>query len=372
MKFIIHIISVLVTVLMIGPAGLFAAEPINIGAILSFSGDGSSAQQPMIEGVRLAVAEINAQGGLLGRPVAVVWEDDQNAPIPTHIAATRALAANVVAIVGPARSSNVLVAGNVAQAHQIPLIAPTATAPAVTQAGDYVFRVCFSDTFQGRMLAEFVRAALRADTAIIAKNVSSDYSMELARIFRDTFEARGGRIVADIEYVQHQQEFKDLLAPLVGQPADVLFAPGYMESGLLVKHARELGITAIPVGGDGWATPAFLQQGGNTVARGYYVTHWAPELDRPQNRRLIERYGAAYAINPGMALAYDAVGVLADAIRRAGTTEPAALRAALADTRAFQGVTGEISFDRARDPVKTAVIMEILDGVPQFLQEVAP
>ncbi len=351
-------------------AGAEADECVKVAAIFSLTGEGAAGQRQTIEGIRIAEAEIRSRKG--GPCLRMILLDDRNTPIGAHLAAEAAVEKKVSAIVGPARSTNALMVAKVAQAGGIPAVATAATDPAVTRTGRWIFRAGFTDTFQGRILAEFARGWLRAETAVIVRKVSSDYSISLSRIFRETFEAAGGRIAAEIDYLRRHRDFQNRLAPLESLPADILFIPGHSESGAIARQAAEMGLSAIPLGGDGWASQSFLQRGGAELKHGYYLTHWSAEIDSRRSRDFVAAYGPRHDLNPGMALSYDTLHLLWDAVKRAGSPAPEAIRDALAATRNFHGVTGQITFDGNGDPVKPAVIMEIVDGIPRMVRKLTP
>lgn len=346
--------------------------PIPIAAIYSVTGPAAESNAPSILGVRFAVDEINREGGVEGRPIRLLLFDNRSTPIGSKVAADRAVAAHVAAIIGAAWSSHSIAVARVAQAAKIPMISNISTNSKVTQVGDYIFRACFIDPFQGLVMAHFARHDLAAKTASICVDITSDYSMGLAREFAVNFVKQGGRILQQIHYKQKQDDLSGLLAQLKQSQPDVLFIPGHDESGRIIQEAQAAGIQPIFMGGDGWDPQSFLERGGNTLKLGYYCTHWSPEVDNPVSRRFFNRYRQITDINANTALGYDAVRLLADAIRRAGSLEGAKIRDALAATQDFHGVTGTIRLDPRGDPRKSAVIIQIKNGRPAFYQVVHP
>jgi branched-chain amino acid transport system substrate-binding protein len=348
-------------------------ESIDIAAIYALTGAAAESNALALRGVGYAVDEINRQGGILGRAINLLVFDNQSTPIGSTIAAKQAVKANVVAIVGADWSSHSMAIAKVTQEVGIPMISNYSTNPEVTQIGDYIFRVCFTDDFQGKMIARFARQDLKVTTAVIFVDVTSDYSLKLSEIFRKNFEQLGGRVLLELEYKLKQQQFDKEIKKAVKANADVIFVPGHDESGLIVKEAQDAGTTSIFLGGDGWSTPVFFRKGGTKLKRGYYSTHWSVYLDTEQSRSFVKKYNIhSESHSVTTALAYDAMMLLAAAITRAESTDRKKIRDAIANTRSFKGVTGTISFNDHGDPVKSAVLMEIKNGKPRYLKTLKP
>lgn len=346
-----------------------AAESVKVASIFGFTGVAVQANEASARGVRIGVKEINERGGVLGRRLELVEIDNRSTPIGSKVAADRAVKENVVAIVGPSWSSHSIAVAGVAQANKIPMISNFSTNEKVTRVGDYIFRVCFTDGFQGFVMAKFAREDLNARTAVLFVNLTSDYSMGLAKEFRKNYEALGGKVLLELHYKYKQEDFTDLILKAKKLNPDVLFIPGHDESGLIIKHAVNAGLNAIPIGGDGWAAESFYRKG---AKRGYYSTHWSQEVLNESSQRFVQRYKDDKKLDSGEALGYDAVMLLADAINRAGSIEREKIRDALASTENFQGVTGSITFDSSGDPIKSAVIIMVQDGKPRFLKSILP
>jgi branched-chain amino acid transport system substrate-binding protein len=256
------------------------------------------------------------------------------------------------------------------------MISPSSTNPQVTEVGDCVFRVCFTDPFQGRLIAEFARKALKLSRVAVFSDVSSAYGDGLRRFFGDAFRAAGGEIVVEQKYSSKDKDFKAQLTAIKSANPDGICVPGYYnEVGLIVKQARELGIEAPMFGGDGWEAPELIQiAGADAMRKTYYSTHFSPIQDTPEARKFVAAYKARYGgktPDAMAALGYDSVRVLADAIRRAGAAEPARIKAALATTD-IVGATGRTRLDARRDAPKAAVIITVEDGGFKFLQTVEP
>ncbi len=350
----------------------YGADTVKVAAIYALTGEAAEANAPSIQGLRLAVDEINQLGGILEAQVELKVLDNQSTPIGSHIAAQQAADWGAVAIVGASWSSHSLPIAEVAQAQRMPMISSFSTHPGVTKVGDFIFRVCFTDNFQGAVLARFAREDLGAKTATLFVNLTSEYSLELSRIFREDFERLGGKIVCEVDYKFKQKEFDEQIKAAQAAQADILLLSGHDESGLIARLAQEAGVKSIPVGGDGWAESSFLIKGGDQLKRGYYCSHWSELVDSAPSRAFVGKYKDVPGFGVGMALAYDAGMVLAEAIARAGSTDRVRIRDALAQTKDFQGVTGNISFDAQRNPVKSAVIIEIKDGKPRYLKTLSP
>jgi branched-chain amino acid transport system substrate-binding protein len=350
----------------------FASDSIKIAAIYAFSGPAAEANHSSVRGVRLAVDEINAAGGIAGRTIDLLELDNQSSPIGSKVAADAAVKADVITIIGAAYSSHSMAVAKVAQNHGIPMITNVSTNPAVTRVGDYIFRVCFNDIFQGRMMATFARKEINIDKVVTIYDMSSDYSIGIAATFEQTFSRLNGVILARIPYKARQPNFRDIISLIHSTRPDGVFFAGHYESGRIIAEAIKDGMTAVPLGGDGWDEPIFYEMGGKLIKLGYFSTHWHKDIETAASRRFVARYDKDGNLWSSTALAYDAVHLLADAIKRAGTTNRAAVRNELAHTRNFKGVTGAISFDANGDPIKSGVIMQIKDGVPVYLKRVDP
>lgn len=348
-------------------------ETIDIAAIYALTGLAAEANALAIRGVGYAVDEINKEGGISGRKINLSVFDNQSTPIGSTVAAKQAAAANVVAIVGPDWSSHSIAVASVAQTMGIPMISSLSTNPKVTKIGNYIFRICFTDDFQGKVIAKFARQDLNATTAVIFVDVTSDYSLKLSEIFRKNFEQLGGRILLELEYKLKQLQFDEKIKKAVKAHADVIFIPGHDESGLIVKQIQDAGSASIFIGGDGWSTPAFFRKGGSELKHGFYSTHWSVHLDTDQSRAFAKKYNI-HSEKPydNMALGYDAMMLLAAAITQAESTDRKKIRDAIANMRSFKGVTGTINFNDHGDPVKSAVLMEIKNGKLHYLKTLEP
>lgn len=350
---------------------------INVGEYASLTGKEAGFGQTSHHGIVLAIEEINAAGGVLGKKLLLKTEDDQTKAGESATAAKKLISRDkVVALIGEVSSTRSLEAAPVAQAARIPMIAPAATNEKVTQVGEYIFRVCFIDPFQGRVMAKFAAEDLHAGKVAIMSSVSNAYSLGLAKAFRETFAAGGGQIIAEKSFSEGDKDFRAQLTALKALPIEAVFLPSYYtEAALIVRQARDLGITVPFFGGDGWEDPQLLAIAGDAINGCYYSTHFSAQNTDPVVTKFVERYKARWSGEvPGAfsALGYDCVNVLVNAIRRAGTTDGPRLREALAATRGVEGVTGLTNLDHDRNASKPATIMAIRGGKPQFYKTVAP
>jgi len=351
-------------------------EGIPIGFYGSLTGSTATFGQSGKNGATLALDEINAAGGVLGDRLALHVEDDRGEPAEAASAVSKLISRDhVVGLLGEAASSRTLAAAPIAQKSEIPMITPSSTNPQVTLVGPYVFRVCFTDDFQGAMLARFAVRDLKAKTAVLLTDVRSDYSAGLGRAFRRAFEAAGGRIVGEQRYAEGDTDFSAQLTQMRTTPADVVFVPGYYtDVGLIARQKKALGVPGTLLGGDGWDSPRLTEIGGDALDGAYFGNHYSPQDPDPAIRRFVGAYRARFGDVPDSvgALAYDAARLLADAIRRAGSTAGPRIREALAATAKFPGVTGELTFDLERNPIKPISILEIENGRYRFVEKLAP
>ena len=352
------------------------SETIKIGEFASLTGKEATFGQASHKGTLMAVEEINAAGGLLGRQLELVTEDDQSKSGEAATAVKKLISRDkVVAVIGEVASSRSLEAAPVCQNAKVPMISPSSTAPEVTATGDYIFRVCFIDPFQGTVMAKFAKDTLKLRKVALLTSISSAYSVGLARYFKDRFIADGGTLALEQRYSEGDKDFRAQLTAIRAAGVDGVFIPGYYtEAALICRQARDLGLTIPLFGGDGWESPELVHIGGKAVEGSYFVTHYSPENSDPFvadfNERFRKRWGNVSDTLTG--LGYDAVKMLADAITRAGTTENTKLRDALAATKNFKGVTGNITLDPQRNPTKSAVILIVKDGRFQFVESIAP
>lgn len=357
--------------------GAGSTEPIKVGQYASLTGKEASFGQSSHKGVVLAVEELNARGGILGRPVEFLVEDIQSKAGESATAVKKLIARDgVVAVLGGNASTNSLEAAPICQAAHIPMIAISSTNPKVTAMGTYIFRACFIDPFQGAVLAKFARTTLHAQRVALLTSVSAPYSVGLSRVFRERFTSAGGEIIAEQKYTEGDKDFRAQLTAIKALQPDAIAATGYYtEAALICQQARDLGINVPIFGGDGWEAPQLIELGGKAVEGTYYSTHYSAESPAPEVRAFIQKFQARYdgeTPDAVAALGYDAMMLLADAIIRAGTTTGPMVRDALAATKDFSGITGRTTIDADRNTSKPAIILMVKDGRAQFVGAVTP
>lgn len=368
MKFRQILVVALVLAFMAGCGGP-ADDVVRIGVYASLTGATATFGQSMQNGVKMAIEEANADGGLNGKPFKLYVEDDQSKAEESKTVVTKLITLDkVCAVIGSITSSNSLAAAPFCQQSKVPMISPASTNPKVTEIGDYIFRVCFIDPFQGSVMAKFTYNTLKAHKVAIFIDRKSDYSDGLARYFRKTFTELGGEVVAEENYIAGDQDFKAQLTAIKAANPEAIFVPGYYtEVGLIGRQARELGITVPLLGGDGWNSPRTVEIAGDALEGCYFSDHFAATDPRPAVQSFIKKYEEKYGERPdAMApLSYDAAGVLVAAIRRAGTPDPKLIRDELAATKDYEGVGGTITIDDNRNAVKSAVVVQIQG--PEFV-----
>lgn len=352
--------------------------PLLIGSVGALTGPEAHFGLESQNGVQLAVEEANAAGGVQGRPLALRSYDSQSRPEEAANAVTRLVTQDrVLFVVGENASSNTLAMAPAAARAEVPLISPSSTNPRVTsEGGPYVFRVCFTDTFQGQLLARYARDTLKAERVAMLVDQKSDYAVGLARVFAARFGALGGRVVAEEAYGKGDTDFRGQLTRAKSARPEVLFIPGYYSDvGPLARQARELGMRATLLGGDGWDSGERLGQlGGAAVEGALYSTHFAADNPGSRVKDFLARYQTRFGHPPDAlgALGYDAARVGIDALRRSGGVGGPMLREQIARTRDFDGITGRITLGPDRDALKPAVIVKLSKGRPTFAAEVSP
>ncbi len=353
-----------------------SADEILIGEYGSLTGTTATFGISTKNGIEMATEAINAAGGLLGKQVRIIVEDDQGRPEEAQTVVSKLINSDrVVALLGEVASSNSLAAAPVAQQNRIPMISPSSTNPAVTEVGDFIFRVCFIDPFQGFVMAKFAANTLQFTNVAILRDIKSDYSVGLADVFIQNFTTLGGTIASDESYSGGDTDFSAQLTALKATNPQAIFVPGYYtEVGLIARQAKALGIQAPLLGGDGWDSPDLIEIGGEALEGSYFSNHYSVDDPSPAIQKFVTDYRAKYGETPDAlaGLGYDAAMVLFDAIKRAGTTEPQALRDAIAATRNFAGVTGTTTLDEHRNAVKPAVVLQIKDAKLAYVETITP
>lgn len=353
-----------------------AAGDIPVGVYAALTGDQASFGNATLQGVRLAAEEINAAGGVLGRQIRLIVEDDQGRPDQAASVVTKLITSdNVVAVIGENSSNNSLAAAPICQSNKVPMISPSSTNPAVTEKGDYIFRVCFTDPYQGKALAFFVKNDLKLDAAGVLIDKKNDYSVGLAQFFEEEFTRLGGRITGRQSYSGGDTEFRPQLTALKNGNPQVLFIPGfYTEVGQIAIQARDLGINAPMVGGDGWDSPTVIEIGGKSIDGSYFSDHYFVGDPRPLVRQFVEKIRQRHNKNPeaNAALGYDALKIFAAAATRAGSLDTAKVRDEIAKTQNYDGVSGLITMGPDRNPIKPVAMIQIENGQMGFAGWVKP
>jgi branched-chain amino acid transport system substrate-binding protein len=352
-----------------------AQDQIKVGEFASLTGGNASFGQSSHNGTALAVDEINAAGGLLGKKIDLITEDDRSvAGEPSTIVHKLISEDNVISVLGEVASSKSLEAAPICQESKVPMISPASTNAKVTQVGDYIFRVCFIDPFQGKVMAKFALSKGWKNVALLT-DVKEDYSVGLANAFQEAFTAGGGTICKTSEYSTGDKDFRAQITSIKASQPDAIFVPGYYgEVALIARQARQFGIKAPLLGGDGWVGESLLSVAGHSLDGSFFSNHYSQDDPSPVIQNFSKTYQAKYGTKPDAmaALGYDSAKILADAIKRAGTTDEPKLRDAIAATKDFHGVTGDITLDADRNASKAAVILTIANGGFQFVQRVAP
>lgn len=352
-------------------------KTIKIGYFGDMTGPTFNFGRSAYNGVLMAASEINQLGGINNRQIDVVFEDDKGSPEEAARLTAKLIDRDkVVAIIAGGTSGNSRAAAPKAQASHIPLISPSSTDPAVTQTGDYIFRTCFVDSFQGEVMATFAANTLKAKKAAILFDFNSPYGRGLTEFFELSFRKLGGDIVNKQSYMQGDAEFKGQLSSIKSAEPDVIYIPGYYgDVALIAKQARTMGMNQPLLGGDGWDAPELWQLGGDALNNSYMSTHYSVDNPSPAIQTFVQQYKQRYGnVVPDAhaALAYDAARLLFDAIRRAGTTDSAKLRDALAQTKDFDGVTGIINMDGDRNAIKPAVVLKLHDAAFIYQETIQP
>ncbi len=352
------------------------ATEIRIGQFGSMTGGEATFGQSTDKGVRLAIDAKNATGGINGKKLVLITEDNQGKPEEAAAVVKKLIAQDkVVALLGEVASTRSLAAAPIAQANKIPMVSPSSTNPKVTQVGDYVFRVCFIDPFQGPVMARFARENLKLKKVAILKDLKSDYSLGLAEFFVKKFKELGGDIVAEQNFQTGDSDFKAQLTQIRSANPDAIFIPAYYtEVGLIARQARQLGLKAILLGGDGWDSPKLFEIGQSAVEGSYFSNHYASESPVPATQKFIKDYKEKYGETPdGLAAAgYDAAMILIAAIEKAAAPTPEAIRAELAKISGFDGATGKITINAERNADKDAFIVKVEGKALKFVTLLGP
>ncbi|MBK5500682.1 ABC transporter substrate-binding protein [Peribacillus sp. TH14] len=356
-------------------------ETIKIGVNLELSGGVASYGQSIAEGLELATAEINKEG-IDGKKIKLIKVDNKSEASEATSGAIKLTSQDkVTAIVGAATSTNTIAQVQIAQDNKVPVISPSGTSPEITykdnKLNDFIFRTSFIDPFQGTVAANFATSEVKAKSAAIYIDSASDYSKGLAAAFKEQFIANGGKIVAEEAYIAKDTDFRSTLTRLKSAKPDFIFLPGYYEeAGLIVKQARETGLDVPFMGGDGWDSPKLVEIAGAKALNNTFITnHYSSGDPDEKIQNFVSAFKAKYkdkspdAFN---ALGYDTGYYLADAIKRAGSTDSEKIKDALEKTKDLELVTGTFTLDEKHNPIKSATILEFKDGKQVFNTKINP
>src|SRR5215211_3937839 len=355
------------------PNGGGGTDKVRVGVFMSLTGTTANFGISSVNGIKLAADEVNAAGGINGKQIELLVEDDRSDASEAATIVTKFVTQDQVhAVIGEVASSRSIAAAPIAQNAKVPMLTPSSTNPEVTKKGDFIFRSCFIDPVQGAAIAQFAAKSLNAKSAAIMVDRKNDYSTGLEKVINETFTRMGGKIVAVQSYQEGDQDFNAQLTSLKGLNPEVIFVPGYYNDvGLIAKQARDKGITVPLIGGDGWDSTQLYAIGGAALNGSYFTNHYSPYDTDPKVQKFVNDYKARYNTIPDAlaATAYDAALIMFDAIKRANSLEGPAIRDALAATKAFPGVTGTVTFNEHRDAVKPIVMIEIKDGGTYAVKE---
>src|ERR1043166_8784328 len=344
-----------------------AGDKVRIGVFMSTTGTTANFGISSVNGIKMAADEVNKAGGINGKQVELLVQDDRSDASEAATIVTKFVQQDQVnAIIGEVASSRSIAAAPIAQAGHVPMLTPSSTNPEVTKKGDYIFRSCFIDPVQGAAIAQFAAKSLGAKTAAIMVDRKNDYSTGLEKVINETFTRMGGKIVADQSYQEGDQDFNAQLTSLKGANPEVIFVPGYYNDvGLIAKQARDKGITVPLIGGDGWDSVQLYQIGGKALNGSYFTNHYSPYDTDPKVQKFVNDYKARYGALPDAL----AANIMFDAIKRSKSLNGPDIRDALAATKDFPGVTGTVTFNENRDAVKPIVMIEIKDGGQYAVKE---
>jgi len=357
-----------------------SADRILVGHIGSMTGSEATFGLSTDNGIKLAIEQWNAKGGINGRQIGLKTYDDQGKPEEAAVAATRLTVNDKVnVLLGEVASSRSLAMAPVADANGVPMITPSSTNPRVTKENGkvrpFVFRVCFIDPFQGTVAAKFARNDLKVSKVAILRDVGNDYSMGLADYFLAKFKELGGTIVDDQSYKAGDQDFKAQLTAIKGKNPEVIYVPGYYtDVALIARQSRELGMRQPLLGGDGWDSSKLFEIGGKAIEGSFYSNHYASDDPSPRIQDFVKAYQKRFGSTPDglAAMGYDAAMVAFDAMKRASEPAGTSLRDAIAATKDYPGVTGIITIDQNHDASKPAVVVEVKGGTSVYVTTVKP
>ncbi len=351
-------------------------DTIRVGEVGSMTGSESTFGTSTHHGIELAVKKINAAGGIQGKQIQLISLDDQGKPEEAATATTKLITQEkVVAILGEVASSRSLAMAPIAQQYKVPMISPSSTNPKVTEVGNYIFRTCYIDPFQGAVMAKFATENLKFKKVAVLRDIKNDYSVGLADVFVQSFKKMGGQILTDQSYSAGDMDFKAQLTAIRALHPEAIYVPGYYgDVALIARQEKELGLQVPLLGGDGWDSPKLKEIAGKNLDGSYLSNHYSAEDMSPVVQDFIREYKAAYGAVPDAlaTLGFDAMNLLADSMKRAKSLATADIRDAINATRAFNAVSGKLTFDAKRNPEKSAAILKVVNGEFKFQTTIAP
>jgi branched-chain amino acid transport system substrate-binding protein len=350
-----------------GASGGTSDGPVKVGEVGSMTGTEATFGISSDRGIQLRVKEVNGAGGIKGRQIQIIALDDQGKPEEAATAATRLISSeHVVALLGEVASTRSMFMADKAQPAKVPMVSPSSTNPRVTEKGDYIFRACFIDPFQGYVMAKFATDNLKLKKFAVLKDVRNDYSVGLANNFEENLKKMGGSVVATESYSNGDVDFKAQLTNMKASQPEALYVPGYYtDVGLVARQAREVGITVPLLGGDGWDSEKLYEIGGAALEGSYFSNHYSVDDPSPRIQEFVAKFKKEYGgqlPDSLAAQAYDAAGMLFEAMQKATDLTGPNIRTTLADTKGFRGVTGDITLDAQRNPLKPAVVLKVAKG----------
>ena len=384
---VLGVLAIAMSVALTGCGGGEKAKPaaqtneIKIGGNVEMTGGVANYGNQALSGMKLAFKQVNASGGVLGKKINLILADNKSEPAEAANAMTKLITQDKVSIVmGPIVSSNVLATAQIAEDNKVVVMTPTGTNEKITvdngKVRPFAFRACFIDPFQGRVMANYATKSLKAKTAVIYIDSSSDYSKGVAAAFEETFVKNGGKVAGKEAFLQKDQDFKATLTKIKAMNADIVFIPAYYEEvGKIVKQARELGINQPLLGTDGWDNPKVVEIAGAAALNNtFFSNHYSSQDSDPNVKKFIDAYKAEYKEEPSSmaALGYDAAMIVIDAIKRANTTDAAKVKEAMEQTKNLQVSTGIVTMDSNHNPIKSAVVIEMKDGKQTFKEKINP
>ncbi len=359
-----------------GRADVGNTNALKIGAVLALTGSESRFGEGTRRGIELAIEEVNAKGGIQGRNVQLFLKDSRGSVEGAKKSIQELIESHhVMAVLGSVASSRSLAMAPIAQAHQTPLISPSSTHPKVTQVGDYIFRVCFIDPFQGAVMARFVKDVLKKKRVAILKNQTNEYSVSLAEYFKEKFVELGGEITTVQSYRSGSVDFSKSLNRIRKSKPELIYLPGYYsEIGLVVGQARKMNIDLPFAGSDGWDATDFFQSQKDILEGSYYTGHYWPHTGDSRLRTFVKKFKNRFRVVPDAlaALGYDATRVLLESLKKVPNLDRTVLKNTIAKTKDFPGVTGSITLDENRDAIKPALVFQVSNGERKYLQQVMP